>query len=248
MHIWGKVPRMVSKRHTRLTSMMSQPVVLGDTYTHTSRPLTQDEIDSIPLVHYIPPRTASIGPTLPSPQNAGSPSLSQNPNTRTHRFSFFRSRTTTGKSQIGIPSPRLLICSSTAAAEEQEQGLPYVVLQDNLAACSICCSDFEAPPAPALPPAVATSEVGGEAHELSVAVRPEYRVGELEVRIPVEPSLVNAGAADGAERTPLRLLGCGHAFHVRSIARDVSLARSPAVCRRSASTGGWAKRQCAQTA
>ncbi|KAH9848852.1 hypothetical protein C2E23DRAFT_409922 [Lenzites betulinus] len=173
------------------------PVVRGDTCAHTSRPLTQDEIDSIPLVHYIPPGTASIGPTLPSPQNAGSPSLSQNPKTGTHRFSFFRSHTNT--------------------AEEQEQGLPYVVLQDNLAACSICCSDFEAPPASIVPPAVATSEDGGEAHELSVAVRPGYRVGELEVRIPVEPSLVNAGAADGAERTPLRLLGCGHAFHKECI-------------------------------
>lgn len=103
----------------------------------------------------------------------------------------------------------LRIRKSGRGSVDSAPKLPFVMLEGNRAVCSICLCDFEEivteadgtrPKAEsAAPPAGGTIEVPVE------DVTEEHREGDLR--------LVDAG--EGAQ--PLRLLACGHCFHVSSV-------------------------------
>ncbi|KAI0351520.1 hypothetical protein OH77DRAFT_1429584 [Trametes cingulata] len=195
------------------------------------RHLTRAEVDRIPSVYYIPPppddspaSPISLPERTPS-YPLGTPRAQRR---KAHRFILFR--------PLARPSPAV-------GGGQQQQGnagapdgadaweanwepaeLPYVRLEDNQATCSICRSDFEAPPrrAESLLPE------GREAHELtSLPRRPPLSVQPseiFEVRVRVEssqpadaPQGPRAGAGSGAPPRALRLLSCGHAFHKECI-------------------------------
>ncbi len=171
-------------------------------------------MDRIALVHYIPPSAdeamSPISPASPtSPASRGlypprSPVLYRK---KAPRFILFRSRS----SAIDTDTER--------DAGDASWGLPEVRMPDNLARCAICLEDFEAPPKVAEPPSEGGGGGGGEAYEMTRV--PPRSVMEMCVRVEPQVRLPeDEGVADAGEKgapMPLRLLSCGHAFHVRPI-------------------------------
>ncbi|KAI0636459.1 hypothetical protein C8Q77DRAFT_502872 [Trametes polyzona] len=201
----------------------------------TSRYLTQAEVDTIPLVYYIPapPDSTPVSPTSPvSPSNPSkrspvSPKSLRSPTKllkKAHRFVFFRPRTATddddvesgtAKSGVGVVG-----AERPPEANWSTASLPYVRLEENHARCSICIEDFRAPPkltSPALsPPEVACAADGaGEVYEMGPVAN--ERASLVEVR--VVDSSADGGEDERSTLTPLRLLGCGHAFHKECVDR-----------------------------
>ncbi|KAL1937646.1 hypothetical protein VTO73DRAFT_13032 [Trametes versicolor] len=170
--------------------------------------LTRAEVDRIALVHYIPPSgdevSSPISPASPSSPTARSPHPPRSPisyRKKTPRFILFRSRSSAADDDV------------ERDAGDASWGRPVVRLPDNLARCAICLEDFEAPPGAVEPPSDGTDDA--EAHEMIRA--PPSSVIEMCVR--VEPEThhpEDLGVADAGGKgapMPLRLLGCGHAFH-----------------------------------
>jgi hypothetical protein len=89
-----------------------------------------------------------------------------------------------------------------------EQGeLPFVVLEDNRAACAICLNDFEAPKQ--------RTPRKGEDEEIKLPVDnpvPNNEVLNMIIEEERSGPLRLEDAGEGAQ--PLRLLRCGHVFHV----------------------------------
>lgn len=202
--------------------------------------LTRAEVDRIALVHYIPASAdeamspvSPASPTSPTARGLYPPRSPVSYWKKTPRFILFRSRSSTVDGDI------------ERDAGDASWGRPEVRLPDNLARCAICLEDFEAPPGVIEPP----SESGGddddgETHEMTRA--PPRSVMEMRVRVePETRQPEDFGVADAGGKgapMPLRLLGCGHAFHVRPVVRLRRRWRSDEsgcrCCRRSASTRG----------
>lgn len=213
-------------------------------YTHrhrrspTSPHLTRAEVDRIALVHYIPPSgdeaLSPVSPTSPTSPTARSLRSPRSPISyrKRPRFILSRSRSSVVESDI------------ERDAGDASWGRPEVRLPDNLARCAICLEDFEAPPGAVEPPSESGGGGDGEAHEMTRA--PPRLVMEMRVRVePQAHDPDDLGVADaGGKGTPmpLRLLGCGHAFHVRPVVRLWSRARTDEsgcrFCRRIALTRG----------
>ena len=168
-----------------------------------------------PLEKIMPPDLAYSYPPKPVPQST--PSAPTRP-----RFKFIR-RFGGKKRKGSTDSPKLT--DDDASKEPQtweshwEKGeYPFVVLEGNRAACAICLMDFEEPKrtggptsSDSDPPAETTMQDGvGQ-----TPLRDQTVTSDAAQTIAVEErndnlKLENAG--EGAQ--PLRLLACGHVFHV----------------------------------
>jgi hypothetical protein len=176
-------------------------------------------VDRIPLVIYIPPPPEDDGKaqpiSLPKPVHSYPPKPPA-PRTPRRRFAFFRHRPV-NKSQEGTDtldgkqSTQSEVKDPETWEDNWEQSqYPFVRLEGNRAACAICLMDFEEP-----------KRLGGAEVEKKEESMVAPREREEEVEIPVEPiteedrsglpRLEDAGVGP----QPLRLLACGHVFHVR---------------------------------
>lgn len=183
-------------------------------------------VDRIPLVIYIPPPPEDDGKaqpiSLPKPVHIYPPKPPA-PRMPRKRFAFFRRRQV-NKSQDGIDTldGKQSTNSDGKDPETWEDNweqckYPFVRLEGNRAACAICLMDFEEPKRTG-----ASTETAAPEKKEEYAVAPEANTPHQreEVEIPVEriteedrsalPRLEDAGVGP----QPLRLLACGHVFHV----------------------------------
>ncbi|EIW51815.1 uncharacterized protein TRAVEDRAFT_54241 [Trametes versicolor FP-101664 SS1] len=176
--------------------------------------LTRAEVDRIALVHYIPPSAdeamspvSPASPTSPTARGLYPPRSPVSYWKKTPRFILFRSRSSAVDGDI------------ERDAGDASWGRPEVRLPDNLARCAICLEDFEAPPGVVEPPSESGGDGDGETHEMTRA--PPRSVMEMRVRVePETRQPEDFGVADAGGKgapMPLRLLGCGHAFHKECI-------------------------------
>lgn len=201
--------------------------------------LPKSTVDRIPLVLYIPPPDddfigKGVEPKAPLPAHTYPPNKSTEYNTRPkRRFRFLRLRP---KKKSGSDSETRDNLKKGAAGElntwedRWEDGeYPFVRLEGNRAVCAICLMDFEEPKrkpissngnvedatsltsgATAVPSAdISNSNLDGEETINPSAVQ-EVLVTEPTAEEEANLRLEDAG--DGAQ--PLRLLECGHVFHV----------------------------------
>jgi hypothetical protein len=138
------------------------------------------------LVSQQPPRTAS----LPEANTLAKPHP---------RFTFFRRKKSKSHSSSTGTSPKSEAPETAADGESEEEwedryeksSLPFVRLENNRATCAICLMDFDEPP---------RKKTKGKA--ASNANNRDAAAGPSTTQSNTEPE-------------PLRLLECGHVFHVR---------------------------------
>lgn len=183
--------------------------------------LPKSLVDRIPLVIYIPPPPddTSAPISLPKPIHTYPPKPPA-PVLR-KRFAFFRRKNlkkdNVTDSNAKDQSARVSMPDTTKEPEAWEDNweeceYPFVRLEGNRAACAICLMDFEEPRRLSAAP-----QQDPDKDDASIAPMPTRAEGAL---IPVEniteeerdalPRLEDAG--EGPQ--PLRLLACGHVFHV----------------------------------
>jgi len=167
--------------------------------------LSKAAVDKIPLVLYIPTPEDHESDPIPKPSPAHTyPPTSPKPKPPKRRFFFLRkkkSRETAsgekGKAQGGSSS-------GDSWEDNWEKGeYPFVRLEGNRAACAICLMDFDEP-----------KRVGGNLVKDDKDGKDENveaKGVEGEATQPQE-ELKLEDAGEGAQ--PLRLLACGHVFHV----------------------------------
>lgn len=194
--------------------------------------LPKSIVDRIPLVVYIPPppdEPASGMPKIPEAiysTNTYPPKPKPSNSSQKKRFAFlkkFKGKKAgkdgdKGGNGKGEKQAGQVNGEPQTWEEHWEQGeYPFVRLEGNRAACAICLMDFEEPKRIAGSPTDAKEEEGAEdkpvAHDQSVAEGPvqEIQVDTIqEEDRNTELKLEDAG--EGAQ--PLRLLACGHVFHV----------------------------------
>lgn len=183
--------------------------------------LPKSLVDSIPLVIYIPPPPdGPLKETLAIPKPVYSyppnPTSASTPKTR---FRFIRKLSSfKGKQNASAANTSGNTEDPEKNTEPQtweqhwEQGeYPFVVLEGNRAACAICLMDFEEP-----------KKIGGVPSDIidtsdgEKTLAPEPLISEIpsESATPRDDGddLKLADAGEGAQ--PLRLLACGHVFHV----------------------------------
>lgn len=174
--------------------------------------LSKSVVDKIPLVTYIPA----------PPYDGAKESAHQMPHVyppkqqiqrRSIRFrlldiSFFRPKPKPAADKQ--PEGKSDSPDADSWADRWEQGeFPFVTLEGNRATCPICLQDFEEPKRKVADNQVADektsrpSEEGSSQWPTNVVV--ETKKDDLNLK------LADAGEGD----QPLRLLGCGHVFHVR---------------------------------
>jgi hypothetical protein len=193
--------------------------------------LPKSTVDRIPLVMYIPPPPdePSDGPIkVPDSVYSYPPKQTAPTKPPKRRFAFLRNMSSFkgkgggGSSGNGKPSEtdgnmkgKGVEKSEPLTWEDHwEQGdYPFVRLEGNRASCAICLMDFEEPKKIAGVDSKATES--GE-NEKGMTEDEAGGEGEQVQEIPVEKAtdgdasaLINTG-----EDVPLRLLTCGHVFHV----------------------------------
>lgn len=182
--------------------------------------LPKSFVDRIPLVMYIPPPPDASpieGPIQIPPSIYSYPPKSPVKGTEITaktRFRFIKFKKFSSKSD------KMSTDGTTDSLKQEKskkpgswednwdtEGYPYVVLDDNRAACAICLLDFEEPtrlhPVGEEQLKVVGSEPKGGSAEVEVISEEERESNELRL----------ADVGEGAQ--PLRLLKCGHVFHVR---------------------------------
>jgi hypothetical protein len=182
-------------------------------------------VDRIPLVMYIPPSPDAPpmeGP-IRVPENAysyppKSPGDAKDAPTR-KRFKFikFKKPKPSKKSTTGIPTVAETSSNSREKTTEpgswednwDTEGYPFVVLDDNRAACAICLLDFEEPKR--LHPAPDTQTEAGAPLESKAGETTSQTVEVISEEERENDVLRLEDAGEGAQ--PLRLLKCGHVFH-----------------------------------
>ncbi|KAJ3815890.1 hypothetical protein F5876DRAFT_85516 [Lentinula aff. lateritia] len=211
--------------------------------------LPKSFVDRIPLVMYIPPppdASPMEGPIQTPPSIYSYPPKSPIKGTKTSaktRFRFIKFRKFSSKSD------KMSTDGSTDSSKQEKstkpgswednwdtEGYPYVVLDDNRAACAICLLDFEEP-----------TRIHPVGEEQSKVVETEPKGGSVEVEIISEEEresneLRLTDVGEGAQ--PLRLLKCGHVFHKTCLdpwLTDVS-GRCP-VCQRQVELPGPEKKK-----
>jgi len=177
--------------------------------------LSKAAVDKIPLVLYIPTPEDHESDPIPKPSPAHTyPPTSPKPKPPKRRFFFLRKKKPgetaskeKGKAQGGSSS-------GDSWEDNWEKGeYPFVRLEGNRAACAICLMDFDEP-----------KRVGGNLGKGDKDGKDddtEAKGAEGEVTRPHE-ELKLEDAGEGPQ--PLRLLACGHVFHV---SRTSFLSRSP---------------------
>ena len=189
--------------------------------------LPKSVVDRIPLVMYIPPPPDALpsdGP-VKMPESAytyppKSPSVKSSASKRRFKFLTFKGKKgKAGKETTSKPNENVEENKVAAAKDSQDpqtwedhweqEGYPFVILEGNRAACAICLLDFEEPKrvGQASQPAkqVEDSAEGSSSQPEEIIVEnitEEERKEELRLQ----------DVGEGAQ--PLRLLACGHVFHV----------------------------------
>lgn len=184
--------------------------------------LPKSLVDRIPLVMYIPPPPEGVASApIKSPEEVysyppkkGAPKPTPAPHRRRFRF-LRRPKVTKGDNLSKLEAGEGGMTDSKLQPKSWEdhwekEGYPFVVLEGNRAACAICLMDFEEP-----------KRVGGENEKHEVSPAPSSSSPKPEATATTQISeeerdtmrLEDAG--DGAQ--PLRLLACGHVFHVRRL-------------------------------
>jgi hypothetical protein len=205
--------------------------------------LSKSLVEQIPLVMYIPPPPPGsphekVLPTAPDrahlyppkpashPKPSATPPTSQRPRFRfMRRLSSFggRKRKAATDSQ-GQPNDDSALREPQSWEENWEQGeYPFVVLEGNRAACAICLMDFEEPKkiggeTPNSPNLPAEATIGQDLTEKSTSSDIAGTADALQAIVEEgrDDGLKLENAGEGAQ--PLRLLACGHVFHVSLIA------------------------------
>ncbi|KAJ3799185.1 hypothetical protein GGU11DRAFT_679995 [Lentinula aff. detonsa] len=180
--------------------------------------LPKSSVDRIPLVMYIPPPPDA--PLSEGPIQIPASVYSYPPNSPvkgTHmpakklfrfiRFKKFSSKSAKASSDGATDSSKPEKSTEPGPWEDSwdTEGYPYVVLDDNRAACAICLLDFEEP-----------KRLHPAAEQQAKAAVSEPKAGETTVEVVAEEERENdelrlTNAGEGAQ--PLRLLKCGHVFH-----------------------------------
>lgn len=200
--------------------------------------LPKEVVDRIPLVMYIPPPSdpslyAASPIKLPEALYSYPPKKSDNEEKvapHRKRFRWFRKRSKKAEadeeSESAQATPRPQKADTAANDGErpktweeswenpwEEEGYPFVVLEGNRAVCAVCLMDFDEPPKK--DDAVGDEDNKAEKNDSDPKVKKDEAkpTGEIaDEDRNGEPKLEDAG--EGAQ--PLRLLECGHVFHVRS--------------------------------
>jgi len=177
--------------------------------------MPRSAVDRIPLVMYIPPPPSGFGVgELAKPEAVYSypPKLSLSGKVSPRpRFRFLRRIPFRGNKDLNKrtghePEPERHEGTSNWENIWEQGELPFVVLEDNRAACAICLNDFEAPKQ-------RTQRKGDDEEIKSPVDNPVPNNEVLNVITEEERSepLRLEDAGEGAQ--PLRLLRCGHVFH-----------------------------------
>lgn len=174
--------------------------------------LSKSIVDRIPLVIYIPPPPdAAAQPiSLPKPIHTYPPKPLSTVFPK-KRFAFLPWRVRKGKGEGGSEDKKMNGSKELKEVETWEDNweqceYPFVRLDGNRAACAICLMDFEEPRR-----LVGDNEEQQNDRSASLQgeqIIPVERITEEE-RVSL-PRLQDAG--EGPQ--PLRLLACGHVFHV----------------------------------
>ena len=188
--------------------------------------LPKSVVDAIPLVIYIPPPPdePTGGPiTIPAAVHSYPPKPSVAVPPR-RRFRFLRRKS--AKTTKNADGSKADSSDEKQSANDKprtwedcwEQGeYPFVRLEGNRAACAICLLDF-AEPKRVANPADASGNTQKEKTHAEEVTSPEGMVQEISVCDVIEEDrdeqLKLADAGEGSQ--PLRLLQCGHVFHVSS--------------------------------
>jgi hypothetical protein len=189
--------------------------------------LPKSDVERIPLVIYIPPPPdePSNGPiSVPDAVYSYPPKLpASKPPKR--RFAFLKN--------VGVFKRKADAQDSSVATDANPKGkepefiepltwedhwqqgeYPFVRLEGNRAACAICLMDFEEPKRISVSKPNTNGEGNNAAVHVDTAV--EQQVQEIPVdRATDEETAAHLRLADaGGGSLPLRLLACGHVFHV----------------------------------
>jgi hypothetical protein len=178
--------------------------------------LSKAVVDNIPLVTYIPaPEEEGAKETTLQMPHIYPPK--QQTRRRKIRFRllrvFFKPKSTNPVAADKQLEGKLNSLEPDSWVDNWEQGeYPFVTLEGNRAACAICLQDYEEPKRK-----VADNEAANEKKE-----KPSSDSGEGSsatapgpVNVTEDARNDNLKLADAGETVqPLRLLGCGHVFHV----------------------------------
>ena len=192
--------------------------------------LSKSLVDRIPLVMYIPPPPSGsplekITPPASTYSYPPKPTPQSTPSTTTRpRFKFirrFRGKKRKGSTDSPAQSTddETLKEPQTWEAHWEKGEYPFVILEGNRAACAICLMDFEEPkkiggPISSDSDPPAETAVQDQAEQTALRDRTVTADAIAEEERNNNLKLENAG--DGAQ--PLRLLACGHVFHVSLMA------------------------------
>src|SRR6266550_1551309 len=187
--------------------------------------MPRSAVDRIPLVMYIPPPPSgfNVGELAKPeavysypPKLSSTTKVSPRPRFRFLRRIPFRGNKDTNKRTGYEPEPERHEGTSSWENVWEQGELPFVVLEDNRAACAICLNDFEAPKQ-------RTERKGDDEEIKSPADNPVPNSEVLNMITEEERSepLRLEDAGEGAQ--PLRLLRCGHVFHVCLPAYSMSM-------------------------
>lgn len=176
--------------------------------------LPKSVVDRIPLVMYIPPppdAPPSDGPikipdavyTYPPKPETTTPASPK----RRFKFLKFKSKpaANSGDTEASTPEEKKSEGKEPQTWEDnwEQEGYPFVVLENNRASCAICLLDFEEP-----------RKVGQSSEKLKDAPTPEVKEEANNENITEEERKENLRLKDAGEGPqPLRLLACGHVFH-----------------------------------
>jgi len=205
--------------------MGRHPLQTGNMIKPEIGKLPKSVVDCIPLVIYIPPPPDGLFKdtlAVPEPAHAyppKSPALSV-PESR-KRFRFIRKLSSHAKNKSsahpGAAEDVEKAAEPQTWEEHWEKGeYPFVVLQGNRAACAICLMDFEEPKrmSRTTTTTMASASLGVDSNsesENTCALEPVISVTQHDDG---GDELKLADAGEGVQ--PLRLLECGHVFHVRN--------------------------------
>jgi hypothetical protein len=190
-HINPDVPKMPRTLVDRIPLVMYIPVPVREEEKAPQtapEPGKHDTVDGIQVEHIYPPAPLASPPLAKIKPDASTPAPTS---TRTRRrFFFFRRK----KAHPAPPGGN----EESKGGEEvdleagwERNEYPFVKLEANRAACAVCLMDFE----------------------------PPKRVGEKgkskdQGKGATEEKVEGVGGGTGEAAEPLRLLACGHVFHV----------------------------------
>ncbi|KAG6837724.1 hypothetical protein H0H93_003526 [Arthromyces matolae] len=228
-----------------LICMGRHPLQTHNTIKPEIGKLPKSIVDTIPLVLYIPPPPESVPRQEQKPtgvRKQDDPPTVLSSNEPKQRFQFMKqfrsfSNLKTGSGPKSAEEKDIEKGEEPKTWEEHfEQGeYPFVVLEENRAACAICLLDFAEPKRIWGDVADSKAEASSDHLSENVAAAAPGSAGQ-----PVSNSIAEVSRQTGHTNTksklvdagegtqPLRLLACGHVFHV-SLTLTVSICVSPVV-------------------